>query len=211
MTIEPLSYPAGTTGLLIVDPYNDFISEGGKLYGFCEETLTALNTVDHMRQILAASRAAGVRVFIAPHHRWCPSDFSNWRHIAPVQAAGARAQVFAEGSWGGEFHPDFQPRDGDIVAQTHWMSSGFADTDLDRQLKAHNIDRVIIIGLRANTCIESTMRYAAELGYHVTLVKDAIGAFNMEEVRVAVEVNAPSYAAAIKNTAHVVAALGAAQ
>jgi nicotinamidase-related amidase len=26
-------YEAGTTALLLVDPYNDFMSEGGKLYG----------------------------------------------------------------------------------------------------------------------------------------------------------------------------------
>ena len=26
------SYPRAQTGLLIIDPYNDFMSEGGKLY-----------------------------------------------------------------------------------------------------------------------------------------------------------------------------------
>ena len=70
----------------------------------------------------------------------------------------------------------------------------------------HDIDRVIICGLRANTCIEATMRWAAEAGYQVTLVKDAIAAFSLEEVRVAVEVNGPSYAAAIVTTETVVSA-----
>jgi nicotinamidase-related amidase len=32
---------------------------------------------------------------------------------------------------------------------------------------------LIVIGLLANTCLEVTSRYAVELGYHVTLVKDA--------------------------------------
>jgi nicotinamidase-related amidase len=35
------------------------------------------------------------------------------------------------------------------------------------------VENVILIGLVANTCIESTGRFAMELGYHVTLVKDA--------------------------------------
>lgn len=205
-----LDYPSDRTALLIVDPYNDFLSEGGKLFGYCRETLTALDTVEHMRQLRAAARGAGVRMFIAPHHRWCPDDFAGWKHLAPVQAAGARGKVFAEGTWGGEFHPDFQPQEGDVVASMHWMSSGFANTDLDLQLRKHDIDRVIICGLRANTCIEATMRWAAEAGYQVTLVKDAIAAFSLEEVRVAVEVNGPSYAAAIVTTEAVVSRLAAA-
>lgn len=206
----PLDYPADRTGLLIVDPYNDFISEGGKLFEYCRSTLTALNTVEHMRQVVAAARAAGIRVFIAPHHRWTPSDFGGWKHLAPVQVAGARGQVFAEGTWGGEFHPDFQPQEGDVVASQHWMSSGFANTDLDLQLRKHDVDRVIIIGLRANTCIEATMRWASEAGYQVTLVRDAIAAFNSEEVRVAVEINGPSYASAIVTANELVQTLGGA-
>jgi len=31
------------------------------------------------------------------------------------------------------------PQTGDIVAQEHWCSSGFANTDLDLQLKRHGI------------------------------------------------------------------------
>ena len=46
-------------------------------------------------------------------------------------------------------------------------------------------------GMRANTCIESTARYAVELGYHTTMLTDAIGAFNMAEMRAAVEIDYP--------------------
>jgi nicotinamidase-related amidase len=54
------------------------------------------------------------------------------------------------------------------VAHEHWCSSGFANTDLDQQLKVHGIHRLIIIGLLANTCLEATARFAAELGHDVT-------------------------------------------
>lgn len=48
---------------------------------------------------------------------------------------------------------------------------------------------MIVVGLLANTCIESTSRFAMELGYHVTLVKDATAAFSKERMRAAHEVN----------------------
>src|SRR6266511_3904798 len=69
--------------------------------------------------------------------------------------------------------PSSSLRPGEIVATEHWCSSGFANTDLDLQLKKHGIHQLIVIGLIAHTCIEATVRFAAELGYEVTVVKDA--------------------------------------
>jgi nicotinamidase-related amidase len=191
--------------LLIVDPYNDFISEGGKLWPRLKETAEAVDCVKHMRQVVAAARAAGIRIFIAPHRRWREGDYADWQSLAPVQRGAAASKVFAEGTWGGDFHPDFQPAPGDIVASQHWASSGFANTDLDLLLKKHGISKVVVIGLRANTCIESTVRHAVELGYDVTLVRDAIASFGWDEMKAALEVNLPLYASALVSTEELVA------
>src|SRR6266851_2800300 len=67
--------------------------------------------------------------------------------------------------------PEFEPQLGDIVALEHWCSSGFANTDLDLQLKKHGVHKLIVIGLIATTCVEATVRFAAELGYEVTMVE----------------------------------------
>ncbi|MFD7872885.1 isochorismatase family cysteine hydrolase [Streptomyces sp. NPDC059766] len=204
------TYEPELTGLLIVDPYNDFLSEGGKLYDYARSTLDALDVVEHMRQVLAAARAAGVRVFIAPHHRWRESDqYSRWKTMLPVQASTAQAHAFADETWGGTFHPDFEPRRGDIVAQEHWLSSGFANTDLDLQLKKTGVRKLVVIGMRANTCIESTVRFGAELGYEVTVVKDAIGSFGAAEMDASLTFSMPEYASAIITTGEIVKKLSA--
>ena len=203
-----LTYEADLTGLLIVDPYNDFLSKGGKLYELSRSTLEANNVVEHMREVLAAARATGVQVFIAPHHRWRETDpYRHWKTMPPVQASAATGQVFADGTWGGSFHPDFEPHSDEVVAQEHWLSSGFANTDLDLQLKKHGLRTVIVIGMRANTCIESTVRFAAELGYEVTVVKDAIGSFGHAEMDASLQFNIPAYASAVVSTDEIVAKL----
>ncbi len=53
----------------------------------------------------------------------------------------------------------------------------------------HGITKVIVIGLLANTCIEATSRFAMELGYHVTLVRDAPAAFSKDRMHAAHELN----------------------
>jgi ureidoacrylate peracid hydrolase len=204
---EP-TYEPDLTGLLIVDPYNDFLSEGGKLFELSRSTLESNNVVEHMRQVLAAARATGAQVFITPHHRWRKSDpYEHWKTMPPIQASVAAGHIFADGTWGGNFHPDFEPRPGEVVAQEHWLSSGFANTDLDLQLQKHGLRTVIVIGMRANTCIESTVRFAAELGYQVALVKDAIGSFGHAEMEASLQFNMPAYASAVVSTDEIVAKL----
>ena len=96
----------------------------------------------------------------------------------PIQKAAWSHKTFEHGTWGGEIRREFAPQPGDIVALEHWCSSGFANTDLDVQLKKHGIHQLIVIGLLAHTCVEATVRYAAELGYEVTMVKDATASYS---------------------------------
>ena len=101
----------------------------------------------------------------------------------------------------------FAPRPGDVVVTEHWGSSGFAMPDLDFSLKQAGATRLILVGLLANTCIEGTARFAAELGYHVTLVTDATAAASPERMHAAHVLNGPTFAHRILTTAELMDAL----
>lgn len=45
--------------------------------------------------------------------------------------------------------------------------------------------------------MEATVRFAVELGYEVTVVKDATASYSDEEMHAALDVNLPNYAGAI--------------
>jgi nicotinamidase-related amidase len=72
------------------------------------------------------------------------------------------------------------------------------------QLKKHGIHQLIVIGLIAHTCVEATVRYAAELGYEVTAVRDATASFSDVEMHAALDVNIPNYASGVVTTNEVV-------
>ena len=192
------------TALLVIDPYNDFISEGRKVWDRLKSVAEANQCVPHMLQLLNAARTAKLRVFYALHRRYRPGDYETWRYIAPIQKAAWSPKTFEYGTWGGEIRAEFTPQPGDIVAQEHWCSSGFANTDLDLQLKKHGIHQVIVIGLIAHTCVEATVRYAAELGYEVTMIKDATADYSDEFMHAALDVNIPNYASAVVSTTEIV-------
>ena len=76
------------------------------------------------------------------------------------------------------------------------MSRGFANTDLDLQLEKNAVDQ-LIVRLIAHACVEATVRYAAELGDEVTMVKDATADYSDEEKHAALDINIPNSASAI--------------
>ena len=138
-----------------------------------------------------------------------PGDYETWKYIAPIQKAAWMHKTFEAGTWGGEIRDEFAPQPGEIVALEHWGSTGFANTDLDLQLTRHGIHQLIVIGLIAHTCVESTVRFAAELGYEVTVVKDATASYSDVEMHAALAVNIPNYATAVVTTKEIVDSIAA--
>ncbi len=202
-----LTFDTETTALLVIDPYNDFISEGGKVWDRLKGVAEANQCIPHMQAVLNAARQAQLRVFYALHRRYRPGDYETWKYIAPVQRAAWSRRTFEYGSWGGEIRTEFAPRPSDVVAREHWCSSGFVNTDLDYQLRRHGIERLIVIGLIAHTCVEATVRFAVELGYDVTVVKDATADYSDEAMHAALDVNIPNYASAVVTTGELVASI----
>lgn len=195
-----LKYSKNDTALVLVDPYNEVLSEGGKVWPKLREVAESVNLHSNLKKILNTVRNAGILVFIAPHRRWRPGDIEGWHHPLRVHKALKDYQLYAEGSFGGEWHPDFKPQQGDIICYEHWGMGGFAHTDLDLLLKQHNVQKIILVGMTAPGCVEATGRQGMELGYSVTLVTDATAAYTHELLRGAHELTGPLYAESIVST-----------
>jgi nicotinamidase-related amidase len=108
--ISTIGYTADRTGLLRVDPYNGFLSEGGKLWSMVKAIVVEENLLKHLSSVVAAARAAKIQIFIVSHHRWEPGDIEDLDHPSPCQLRPTVRQTFAKGSRGGEWHPDFAPQ-----------------------------------------------------------------------------------------------------
>ena len=160
-----------------------------------------MTCVSHMAQVLNAARKAKVRYFRAaspiPSGRLRDLEIYT-RRFRKRHGSGKASST---GTWGGEFRAEFTPASGEIVAQEHWCSSGFANTDLDLQLKRHGIHQLIVVGLIAHTCVEATVRFAVELGYDVSDgVRDATADYSDDAMHAALDVNIPNYAGAVVST-----------
>src|SRR5215472_16561719 len=103
-----LKFQKESSALLVVDPYNDFISEGGKIWNRIKGVAEANKCVPNMLRILNTARKARLRVFYAMHRRYRPGDYESWKYIAPIQKKGWSSKALEYGTWGGEIRSEFE-------------------------------------------------------------------------------------------------------
>ena len=112
----------------------------------------------NIEQLLAQFRKNGDKIVHVHHHG---TDLDDPFH---ADAPGAVAQPFAV------------PRNNEQVVIKH-VSSAFGGTALEADLRAANIERVIICGATANHCAESAARSASSLGFDMVYASDAVWAY----------------------------------
>ncbi|KKK96739.1 hypothetical protein LCGC14_2659760, partial [marine sediment metagenome] len=56
------------TALLIIDPQNDFLSEGGVAWPLVGDGVKNTKVVEHLVALRSAAKKAGVPVFYCPHY-----------------------------------------------------------------------------------------------------------------------------------------------
>jgi nicotinamidase-related amidase len=78
-----MSYDPATTAILLVDPYNDFLSDGGKLWPRVKGIADEVGLLGHLHEVISTARARGLKIFFVPHHRWQPGDYVSFDNPSP--------------------------------------------------------------------------------------------------------------------------------
>ncbi|NBE06669.1 isochorismatase family protein [Paragemmobacter ruber] len=60
-------------------------------------------------------------------------------------------------------------------------SSGFVGTGLEAHLRARGIGALVVVGAVAGFCVNTTVRGGADLGFAMTVVRDAVIGFDLPE------------------------------
>ena len=65
---QSYDYDPERSAILLVDPYNEFLSEGGILYPLSKETLDANNAIENMKKLVDGARQSGDKVMYVQHN-----------------------------------------------------------------------------------------------------------------------------------------------
>ena len=180
MEIDPAN-----TALVITDPQNDFLSPEGVTWGVVGASVEANGTVGNIDRLFAASKAAGIPVFVSPHYYY-PTDHE-WEFGGAVETmmhainmfdrTGALVTDGFDGS-GADWLEQYKPyiEDGKTIVASPHKVYGPETNDLVLQLRKRGITRVVLAGMSANLCTESHLREFLEQGFEVAVVTDGTAA-----------------------------------
>jgi nicotinamidase/pyrazinamidase len=147
--------------LLIIDVQNDFTEGGALAVPDGDAVAKPLNRLGRHYDTVFASRD------------WHPPDHKSF------QAQGGPWPVHCvRDTHGAELHPaiDRSVIDEVVDKGTEPEVEGysvFEGTDFERTLRSRGFDSLVIGGLATDVCVRETALAARELGFHVTVVRDA--------------------------------------
>lgn len=186
-----ITFPRDRTAVLVIDPVNDFLSEGGAAWDLTKATVKMHNVIANLKRLIEGARQRRVPVLFGPM-AFTEEDYGEkeLHRLSGISRIMYERRMFLAGSWGADFHPELKPQDGDIVLQPHKVTD-VMQTDLPEHLERLGTTHLVIAGMTANLCCESTGRHAAEMGYDVTYLSDAMGSENVPTYEAAVHLNFP--------------------
>jgi len=105
-----VSFPPDRTALLVIDPVNDFLSEGGAAWQMTRTTVTKHDVVGHLKRAIEGARERGVPVLFGPM-AYTEEDYAGeqLQRRSGINRLMFEKKMFLAGSWGADFHPDLQP------------------------------------------------------------------------------------------------------
>ena len=171
-----------STALVVVDVQNDFADPTGSLaVRGAEAVLPAVND--------AIRRAADAGALVVLTQDWHPESTPHFEKDGGMWPVHCVA-----GTWGAELHPDLEAPDAAPRirkgANGEDGYSGFTmrdpvsgeeiPTELESLLRDDDVTRVVVIGLATDYCVKATALDAANLGFDVEVLSDAIAAVDLE-------------------------------
>lgn len=173
----------GRVALVLIDVQNDFCSERGAIARvFGVNMARVQGAVPRMNALLRGARWAGVPVVYVRAELHADHLHPNMRLAQdPFIGPDGRIGLIAEGSWGSELYPDLlAPLPGERVIVKRCYDA-FEDTALDLHLRSLGVETLVLGGIAANVCVETTARHGFMKGYYIVVTSDATEAFTQEE------------------------------
>ncbi|MFD5436890.1 cysteine hydrolase family protein [Kitasatospora sp. NPDC127067] len=163
--------PAGTA-LVVVDLQNDFCAGPVARARFGGDGAVLEAVVANSVRAVHRARRAGVEVVFVRFLGDTVHQGAAWR--ARDRRLGKEPKCL-EGTWGAEFH-GVAPAPGERVFTKRACFDAFLGEgpgeDLEEHLRASGTRHLVLAGLYADVCVDSTARTAFQKGFHLTVLTD---------------------------------------
>lgn len=161
------------SALLVIDMQNGFLEENAPL-----EVPMAREQIPNFKKLLTYCRENSIPVIFTKFCITPDFNYSFYRNIAEQRGLqiDESNRDFWDGTHEAEIFSEISPLPEEKIIEKFGYDC-FAETSLQKDLQLLGIENLLITGTVLNWCVDSTVRAAYHLHYDVTVISDAVSAY----------------------------------
>ena len=170
------------TALIIIDMQRDFLEPGGFGETLGNDVARLQAAVAPCRAMLAAARNAGLLVIHTREGHLPdlsdapPAKIERGAPTLRIGDPGPMGRILVRGEPGHDIVPALYPHADEIVIDKSGKGA-FYNTDLDRLLRKHGIENLLVCGVTTEVCVNTTVREANDRGYRCVVLADCCASY----------------------------------
>ena len=184
VTAEPyeFDFDPRTTALVVIDMQRDFVDPGGFGEALGNDVSLLRRAIEPTRRVLDACRAAGVLVIHTreghrPDLSDCPPAKLARGHLTTgIGDPGPMGRILVRGEYGHDIVDALKPLDDEPVVDKPGKGAFYA-TDLEQMLRSRGIKSLVVTGVTAEVCVQTTVREANDRGFECLVLSDCIASY----------------------------------
>ncbi len=186
------TFDPATTALVLIDMQRDFLEPGGFGESLGNDVTQLRGTIEPLRAVLAAARAAGLTVI---HTReghlpdlsdLPPAKLHRGNATLKIGDLGPKGRILIRGEYGQDIIDELAPVEGETVIDKPGKGAFYA-TAFGDVLAEKGVTSLVVTGVTTEVCVHTTVREANDRGYECLVLSDCVGSYFPEFQRVALE------------------------
>lgn len=178
----PIDVDWASTALLIIDMQRDFMEPGGFGETLGNDVSQLARAVAPIGALLKAARETGMTVIHTREGHLPdlsdapPAKIERGAPSLRIGDPGPMGRILIRGEAGHDIIPELYPVEGEIVIDKPGKGAFYATT-LGADLKAREIDTLLVCGVTTEVCVNTTVREANDRGYRCIVVADGCASY----------------------------------
>jgi nicotinamidase-related amidase len=184
VTAEPyeFDFDPRTTALVVIDMQRDFVDPGGFGEALGNDVSLLRRALDPTRRVLDACREVGIQIIHTreghrPDLSDCPpAKLARGRLANGIGDPGPMGRILVRGEYGHDIVDALKPLPDEPVVDKPGKGAFYA-TDLEHMLRSRGIKSLIVTGVTAEVCVQTTVREANDRGFECLVLSDCIASY----------------------------------
>ena len=181
----PFALDPSAAALILIDMQRDFLEPGGFGESLGNDVSMLRRTIEPLRRVLSATRAAGLPVLHTreghlPDLSDCPpAKLNRGAPSLRIGDPGPNGRILIRGEYGHDIIDDLAPRPDEPVIDKPGKGA-FHATDFGEILAGAGVTQLIVTGVTTEVCVHTTVREANDRGFECLVLADCVGSYFAE-------------------------------